>query len=111
MVVAPYHFSLVLGAEGGPRGDVRTLLHLVDALPRGAVWTAAGVGKTSRIIGPASILMGGHPRIGFEEDPAPSLQAGGPAAIDLVVLTAHIASAIGRSAASVDETRALLTAR
>lgn len=102
-------FSLVLGAEGGVKGDLRTLLHMVDGLPRGAQWSAAGIGTASRLVMPGALLMGGHARVGFEDNHMlRSKQAAGSNA-ELVDVAVTVAKAIGRDVADTDESRAILT--
>ncbi len=104
-----FAFTLVLGAEGGVKGDLRTLLHMVEALPRGTQWSAAGIGTASRLVVPGGLLMGGHVRVGFEDNHM--VRSDQPAAsnADLVARTATIAKAIGRDILTPHEARVLLT--
>jgi len=109
-LVGPWFwFTLVLGAEGGVQGDLRTLLHLVDALPRGAQWSASGIGMASRLVVPGALLMGGHARVGFEDNHLLRSQLAAGRNAELVEAAVTVARAIGRDVASSDQARALLT--
>lgn len=62
------HFDLVLGVPGAMAGTPRNLLFLVESLPSGASWTVAGTGRTELPLALMAILMGGHVRVGFEDN-------------------------------------------
>jgi len=63
----PLHFNLLLGTPGGFPAGIRDLLYLVESLPEGSTWSAAGIGKYQLNINSAAILMGGHVRVGLED--------------------------------------------
>jgi uncharacterized protein (DUF849 family) len=63
----PLHFNLLLGTPGGFPAGIRDLSYLVDSLPEGSTWSAAGIGKYQLNINSAAILMGGHVRVGLED--------------------------------------------
>ncbi len=109
-LVGPWFmFSLVLGAEGGVKGDLRTLLHMVDALPRGAQWSCAGIGTAARLVVPGALLMGGHARVGFEDNHLLRSQKAASSNAELVDVALTVAKAIGRDVVTAEEARALLT--
>lgn len=64
----PMHFQFVLGVPGGMSGDPRNLMHLVSLLPSGVHWGAAGVGRFQLPLAAQALLLGGHVRVGFEDN-------------------------------------------
>ncbi len=64
----PLHFDLVLGVPGGAAGTIKNLLHMVESLPPGCTWTASGIGAAQLPITTAAILLGGHVRVGLEDN-------------------------------------------
>ena len=63
----PLHFTLLLGSLGSIPADIRDLTYLVDSLPPKSVWSATGIGRFQTQVNVASIIMGGHVRIGIED--------------------------------------------
>jgi 3-keto-5-aminohexanoate cleavage enzyme len=70
LVKPPYHFTFVLGVPGGMPATVEALIMMKSALPNEDLeWTGIGVGgRGTVLIPPVSALMGGHARIGFEDN-------------------------------------------
>lgn len=64
---APMHFNLLLGSLGSVPANLRDLVYLVESLPPGSTWSATGIGRYQTRINVASILMGGHVRVGIED--------------------------------------------
>ncbi|MFZ5818774.1 MAG: 3-keto-5-aminohexanoate cleavage protein [Chloroflexota bacterium] len=64
----PLHFDLVLGVPGGAAGTIKNLLHMVESLPPGCTWTASGIGAAQLPLTTAAILLGGHVRVGLEDN-------------------------------------------
>jgi len=68
----PYIFNFVLGAERGFQGGMpyspRTLQMLVDLLPKDSVFTTSGIGPAQLPAAMNSLLLGGHVRVGLEDN-------------------------------------------
>ena len=64
----PLHFNFVLGVNGGATGTARDLLFLKESLPEGATFTVTGVGRCQLEMNVMSMLLGGHVRVGFEDN-------------------------------------------
>lgn len=64
----PLHFQFVLGAAGGIPATVENLVFLKNHLPEKATWGALGVGKSHIPIMLATLSMGGHLRVGMEDN-------------------------------------------
>lgn len=69
LVEAPFHFSFVLNVPGGVRYDVETLDMMVRRIPEGSDWTVIGIGGRSSLQAHYGALsLGGHIRVGFEDN-------------------------------------------
>ena len=64
----PLHFNFVLGVNGGATGTPRDLLFLKESLPEGATFTVTGVGRCQLDMNVMGMLLGGHVRVGFEDN-------------------------------------------
>ena len=65
---APLHFQFVLGVLGAAMASVDNLVHLLRLIPSGSTWSAFGVGKAHLPIMYATIALGGHVRVGLEDN-------------------------------------------
>lgn len=68
VIQAPPHFQFVLGAAGGTAATVENLVYLKGLLPAGASWSALGIGAGHLPIQYAAIALGGHIRVGMEDN-------------------------------------------
>jgi len=62
------HFDIVLGVPGAMKATAKNLMFMTEMLPEGSTWTGAGVGRHQLLINLLSIAMGGHVRVGFEDN-------------------------------------------
>jgi 3-keto-5-aminohexanoate cleavage enzyme len=62
------HFDFVLGVPGAMPGTPEALMYLKSQLPAGATWTVAGIGPAQLQLGSLAIVLGGHVRVGFEDN-------------------------------------------
>ena len=67
-IKSPMHFNFVLGVNGGATGTPRDLLFLHESIPADATFTVTGVGRTQLDLNVMSMLLGGHVRVGFEDN-------------------------------------------
>ena len=105
---APLHFQFVLGAPGAMPGTVKNLLFLSESIPCGGTWTVAGIAKAEIPLAAAAVVMGGHVRVGLEDnlwmpDGSP---ASNPRLVEKVVA---IAREVGRDIAGPEEARTILS--
>ena len=105
------HFDIVLGIPGALAASIKNLLFMVELLPDGATWTAAGIGRWQLPVAIHTILMGGHVRVGFEDNVY--YWKGEPAESNaqLVSRVVRIAEEAGRGIASPSEAREILDIR
>lgn len=68
VLTAPLHFQFVLGAPGGMDATVENLVFLKSLIPAGSTWSALGIGKGHLPILAAALAMGGHVRVGMEDN-------------------------------------------
>jgi 3-keto-5-aminohexanoate cleavage enzyme len=103
----PQHVDFVLGVPGGLEATVQNLCDLVDDLPDGCTWSVAGIGKGQLPMAMAAVAMGGHVRVGLEDNLYYS--RGRLARNDeLVARVARIAQEAGRRVATPDVARKVL---
>lgn len=65
---APCHFQIVLGCPGGMTNTVENLVFLKSLIPAGSTWAACGIGSGHIPILMTTIAMGGHIRVGMEDN-------------------------------------------
>ncbi len=107
-IKAPMHFNFVMGVNGGISGEPRDLLFMRESIPVDATFTVSGVGRVEFPMAVMSILLGGHVRVGFEDNVY--LSKGVPANSngELVEKVARLARELGRDIATPAEARAIL---
>ncbi|MFQ7739524.1 MAG: 3-keto-5-aminohexanoate cleavage protein, partial [Emergencia timonensis] len=66
LLVHPMHFDFVLGVQ--MTATIRDLVFMAESIPAGSTWTATGLGKNAWHIAAATISLGGHVRVGFEDN-------------------------------------------
>lgn len=104
----PLHFDFVMGVPGAITGEVRDLVYLVDSIPRGCTWTVAGIGRHETPLALAAIAMGGHVRVGFEDNIYYKKGVLAESNAQLVERIARISRDAGREVATPDEARQML---
>ncbi len=105
----PMNFQFVLGVPGGMSGDLRNLMHLVSLLPNpDAHWGVAGVGRFQLPLAVHALTMGGHVRVGFEDNVFYSKGVLAQSNAQLVERVARIAREMGREVATPKKSREIL---
>ena len=108
-LVPPLHYNMLLGSLGSIPGDIRDLVYLVESLPRKCTWSATGIGRFQTQINVASILMGGHVRVGIEDSIYYNYRKKELATNEnLVKRIVRIAEEIGRDIATPKQARVIL---
>jgi uncharacterized protein (DUF849 family) len=106
------HVDFVTGVPGGMPGTVPALVAGVQALPPEVTsWSATGIGRTHLPVAAAALAMGGHLRVGMEDNLV--FARGRPVAdnAELVERAAVLAEVMQRPPLSTDEARSLLQVR
>ena len=107
LLVHPLQFDFVLGVQ--IKASVRDLSFCVDSLPPGATWTACAIGRDEFPIAAATIVMGGHVRVGFEDNLYLEKGVLAKSNGELVEKVVKIANLLGRPIATPDEAREILS--
>ena len=104
----PYHVQFVLGVPGGMAASERNLRFLVEGLPEAVHWSAAGIGRAQLPVAGLALALGGHVRVGLEDNLFVSKGVLATGSDELVALAVELAARAGREPATPDEARALL---
>jgi 3-keto-5-aminohexanoate cleavage enzyme len=112
LITKPYWISFALGMERTVQHVTpytpKNLMHLVEQLPEDSLFTALGIGPAETPVVTQSILLGGHVRVGFEDNPYFSKGVLAKSNAELVARIARIGKDLGREVATPDEARELL---
>lgn len=109
LIHPPFYCNLLLGSLFCAQATVEELAHLVSLLPEGTLWAGAGVGAAQLRMNAAAIIMGGHVRVGLEDNLWYDEDRTRPATNTMLVRRiARIAAEMGRKVASPAEARAML---
>ena len=68
LIQKPMHFQFCMGVTGGVPATVEHLAFLSHQLPEGSTWSAFGIGSGHMPILYAAIALGGHVRVGLEDN-------------------------------------------
>jgi len=104
----PLDFGFVMGAPGAQECSLRQLGHLVSMLEPGDTWTSIGIGKFEMPLAYMAIAMGGHVRVGLEDNnklPCGKLATN----YELVKHVIEVAKVMGREIATPEEAREILS--
>jgi uncharacterized protein (DUF849 family) len=100
-------FQLCLGIRFGAPATTDAMLTMQRALPPGVVWSAFGVGRAQMPMVAQTVLLGGNPRVGLEDNLY--LEKGVLATnAQLVERAVRIVESLGARVLSAPETRARL---
>lgn len=104
----PFHCQFVLGVPGALMGDLNSLQFLIQKLPPQSSWGVAGVGRFQLPLAVHAILLGGHVRVGLEDNIFYSKGVLAESNAQLVQRIVRIAKEVGRDIATVTEARQIL---
>ncbi len=114
----PVNVQFVLGVPGGMSGEASNLLHLVGVYERlvgkagfpmqNFHWGVAGIGRYQLPLAVQALTMGGHVRVGFEDNIFYHKGIVAKSNAELVARIARIATEVGRPLATASQARALL---
>lgn len=104
----PFYAQFVLGVKGGCPAEPRHLLHMVESLPPGAVWSVAAVGRMQLPMNLLGLILGGNIRTGLEDNVFLRRNVLAPGNAALVERIAGVARELGREPASPEDARGIL---
>jgi 3-keto-5-aminohexanoate cleavage enzyme len=108
LIKAPLWWQFVLGVKGGAAATVRSLVHLVESLPTGSLWSVCAVGWRQLPLNVQAIVMGGHARTGLEDNLFYRRGELAQSNAQLVARLSRIARECGREPATPAEAREIL---
>jgi 3-keto-5-aminohexanoate cleavage enzyme len=103
-IPAPLHFQFVLGVAGGIGAREDVLRFMVSQVPAGATWGVAATGRHQKPMTELAMRMGGHARVGLEDNIYLEKGVLAEGSAPLVARAAAFAKSIGREV--VDPARA-----
>ena len=104
----PIHYQFVLGVPGGLSGEPRNLQFMVGSIDKEDSWAVAGVGRYQLPLSIMSVVMGGHVRVGFEDNVFYHKGVLAKNNAELVARVVRIAREFNRPVATPTEARKLL---
>ena len=107
----PMHFNFMLGVIGGIAATERDLRYLVNSIPKGSTYCVGAVGKHEFPMVSLSIKLGGHARVGFEDNIYLSKGVIAESNSQLVEKVVKISRELGREIASPYDARIILGLR
>jgi len=108
IIPSPMHFDFVLGVNGGISAEARDLVFMAESIPKSCTWTAAGIGRAQFPIAAQAIIMGGHVRVGFEDNIYLEKGVLAKSNGELVEKAVRLAKEFGRQIATPAEAREIL---
>jgi 3-keto-5-aminohexanoate cleavage enzyme len=107
-IADPLHFQFVLGVPGGISAREGVLRFLISQVPVGASWGVAAVGRHQRPITELAIELGGHARVGLEDNVYLSKGVLGEGSAPFITRAAEYARSVGRVVVDAGRARQLL---
>jgi uncharacterized protein (DUF849 family) len=104
----PGLFSLVLGVKYGFNPSPETMMYARGLLPPGAIWSGFGLGRTEFPMVAQAWLLGGHVRVGMEDNLYISKGVLAKTNAELVTHAIGILKMLGADIASAKEARGML---
>ena len=102
----PIHFDFVLGVQ--MTATLRDLVFMATSVPADSTWTATGIGKNCWDIVAGTIALGGHVRVGFEDNVYMSKGVLAKSNGEMVERVVQIAKLMNREIATPAEAREIL---
>jgi 3-keto-5-aminohexanoate cleavage enzyme len=111
LIKPPLHFQFVLGVLGGMPATAKSLLHLSEIIPGGSTWSVIGIGLGQLPMAVMAMAMGGHVRVGLEDNIYYSKGVLAKSNAELVERVVRIAKEFGREIATPSDARKILNLR
>jgi 3-keto-5-aminohexanoate cleavage enzyme len=107
-IETPPYFQLVMGVLGQIPATVDNLTHMARCIPEGSPWSVCAVGLNEWPMTTMAIIMGGHVRVGLEDNIYLSPGVPAKSNAELVEKVVRISKELGREIATPEEARAIL---
>jgi uncharacterized protein (DUF849 family) len=103
--------QVCLGVTGGAPATSETMIYMRNLLPKGATWFSFGVGRQQFPMVAQAVLLGGHVRVGLEDNLYVEPGRLAPSNAALVDKAVGIIRSLGGDIASAPEARGILNLR
>jgi uncharacterized protein (DUF849 family) len=107
-IAGPALFQLCLGIPWGAPATPETMLYMRDLLPGGSTWAGFGISSLQFPMVAQAVLLGGHVRVGLEDNLYLERGVFAPSNAALVERAVAVIRAIGGEVASPSEARTIL---
>ena len=107
----PYWIQTVMGYQTGSFPTVDNVLHLLKELPAGSLWLCSAIGPFQLPLTTLATLMGGHVRVGLEDNVYYSRGRKAVSNAEFVQRTVRIAHELNRPVATPAQAREMLGLR
>ena len=108
LIDAPPYFQICLGIPWGAPADLESLMAIRSRLPVGCQWSVLGTSKNQITVTTHAMLMGGHVRVGFEDNLYLSRGVLADSNARFVERTVKLAAMLQREVATCQEARQIL---
>jgi 3-keto-5-aminohexanoate cleavage enzyme len=108
LLIPALHFQFVLGTPAGMPATPKSLLHLSEIIPQGSTWSVIGIGSGQLPMAMMGMIMGGHVRVGLEDNIYYSRGVLAKSNAELVERVVRIAGEFGREVANPREARKII---
>ena len=105
----PLHFQFVLGTPNGMPANAKSLVHLTEVIQQGSTWSVIGTGIGQLPMAMIAMTMGGHVRVGLEDNIFYSRGVLAKTNAELVERIVRISKEFGREVATPGEARKILS--
>jgi len=107
-VEKPLYFQFVLGVLGQIPATVDNLIHMIRSIPQESPWSVCAVGLDEFRMATVAIVMGGHVRVGFEDNIYRSKGVRAKSNAELVEKIVRLAKELDREIATPEDARRIL---
>jgi 3-keto-5-aminohexanoate cleavage enzyme len=104
----PLHFQFVLGTPWGSPATPKSFLHMYEYIPGKSTWSIIGIGKGHLPMAMMGLIMGGHIRVGMEDNIYYQRGVLAESNAQFVERIVRIGREYGREVATPDEAREIL---
>ena len=112
VLTEPVHFQMCMGCANGIPGSTKNLVFMVETMNQlvpGSTWSAFGVGHSAMEIMYATVALGGHIRVGMEDNVMYAKGQLAESNRQFVERAARVIREFGNEVATPDEAREILS--
>ncbi|MEU6860402.1 3-keto-5-aminohexanoate cleavage protein [Glycomyces sp. NPDC046736] len=109
VLTGPHYFNILLGSRGTADVSAANAAACLASLPSESTWAFAGIGRFQTAANTLALSLGGHVRVGLEDNPYYDWRDRSPATNPrLVERIVRIAAELGREPATPEEARQII---